>query len=270
MKNIGIHSRYIDGTLLEPGFELDELCAPVIALERYIAYTKDSCILKRPCVAEGLHRILAILNTKRHPTVELYATFLQPTDDEIVYPYLTYDNVLVWRTLKALSEWLDQPELGRRAEEVRSAIYEHCVKQGQFIWSTDLNGHFDIYDEPPGSLQLLPHYGFCSMDDPLWQKTMQTIRSDTYRFSFADQPIAEIGCLHAPHPWILSMCNSLLSGHAASALANLEKTRMDNGIACESVNEVTGDCETGEAFATCAGFLSFALYSALGEKRTAV
>ena len=41
--------------------------------------------------------------------------------------------------------------------------------------------------------------------------------------------------------------------------------RMDNGVACESVNEDTGVCETGEAFATCAGFLSYALYCALAR-----
>ena len=40
---------------------------------------------------------------------------------------------------------------------------------------------------------------------------------------------------------------------------------MDNGMACESVNEDTGECETGEAFATCAGFLSYALYCACKE-----
>lgn len=73
--------------------------------------------------------------------------------------------------------------------------------------------------------------------------------------------------MHAPHPWVLSICNSLLSGHADTALSHLRLTRMDNGIACESVNEITGECETGEAFATCAGFLSFALYTACGEKR---
>ena len=39
--------------------------------------------------------------TKRHPEIELYETLLQPTDDEIVYPYLTYDNALVWRALTA-------------------------------------------------------------------------------------------------------------------------------------------------------------------------
>ncbi len=267
IQNVGMHSRYIDGTLLEPGFELDELCAPVIALERYVARAGDRAFVRLPLVQDGLRRILRVLETKKHPEYELYETFLQPTDDEVVYPYLTYDNVLVWRMLTLLSDYLERPELLGRAQRVREAILAHCVRDGQFIWSTDLNGHFDIYDEPPGSLQLLPFYGFCGMDDPLWQKTMRTIRSEKYRFSFSDKPIAEIGCLHAPHPWVLSICNSLLSGHADTALSHLRLTRMDNGIACESVNEITGECETGEAFATCAGFLSFALYTACGEKR---
>ena len=38
-RNIGVHSRFIDGTVLEPGFELDELMAPVLALERYVGAT---------------------------------------------------------------------------------------------------------------------------------------------------------------------------------------------------------------------------------------
>ena len=262
IRNVGQHSRYIDGTLLEPGFELDELCAPVIALERYLLRTNDRALFQEPCVKSGLLRILSVLESKRHPEIELYETFLQPTDDEIVYPYLTYDNVLVWRVLLLLSDWLERPELARRAQAVREAVYRHCVKDGQFVWSTDLQGHFDIYDEPPGSLQLLPHYGFCAMDDPVWQKTVRTIRSQEYPLSFAGRPIAEIGCRHAPHPWVLSICNSLLCGHADTALAHLARTHMDNGLACESVNEDTGACETGAAFATCAGFLAYALWHA--------
>ncbi|HPS82461.1 MAG TPA: metal-independent alpha-mannosidase, partial [Candidatus Limiplasma sp.] len=75
---------------------------------------------------------------------------------------------------------------------------------------------------------------------------------------------AEIGCKHAPHPWVLSICNSLLCGHAETALAHLKLTPMDNGVACESVHERTGACVTGEAFATCAGFLAYALGKTLG------
>ncbi len=116
-----------------------------------------------------------------------------------------------------------------------------------------------FYDKPPGSLQLLPFYGFYAADDPVWQATVSLIREESYPLSFAGHPIAEIGCKHAPHPWVLSICNSLLSGHHQEALRHLRATRMDNGIACESVHEDTGDCTTGAAFATCAGFLAYAL-----------
>jgi len=58
---------------------------------------------------------------------------------------------------------------------------------------------------------------------------------------------------------VLSICNSLFSGHRKEALTHLKRSNMDNGVACESVHEDTGECVTGFAFATCAGFLAFAL-----------
>ncbi len=268
-RNFGVHSRYIDGTVLEPGFELDELCAPVIALERYVQRTQDTVILHRAEISDALEQILCRLQTRRHSSIALYSTFLQPTDDMRRYPYLTYDNVLVWKALRLLGEWLNRPECLCEAEKVKAAIAQHCVFEHQgkpiFAWSVDLNGHCDIYDEPPGSLQLLPFYGFCSAEDPVWQNTTALIRNEAYELSFAGHAIAEIGCKHAPHPWVLSLCNSLLSGHADEALKHLRLTVMDNGVACESVHEDTGECTTGAAFATCAGFLAFALNTALQQ-----
>ena len=265
-RNFGVHSRFIDGTMLEPGFELDELCAPVIALDRYVEKNGDTAFAARPFVRDGLEEILRRMEAKKHPSVPMYETFLQPTDDMHNHIYLTYDNALVCYALRALAKLLNRPELAEEAERTRRAVYKHCVKEQNgrpfFAWSVDLNGHFDIYDEPPGSLLLLPFYGFCEESDPIWQNTAAMIRDESYPLSFAGHPIAEIGCKHAPHPWILSICNSLLSGHADSALLHLSRTPLDNGVACESVNEDTGLCETGEAFATCAGFLSYALYCA--------
>ena len=246
-RNIGVHSRFIDGTVLEPGFELDELMAPVLALERYVDATCDRTVLADGC--------------------ELYETFLQPTDDERVYPYITYDNVLVWRALRALGRLFERPELTERAERVRRAIYDNCIFDGAFAWSVDLAGGHDVYDEPPGSLLLLPYYGFCAWDDPVYLKTAEMIRSPDYAYSFAGCEIAEIGCPHAPHPWLLSIGNSLLCGRSSEALEHLRRTRLDNGIACESVDEHTGECTTGEAFATCAGFICHALRRAIGGER---
>lgn len=265
-RNIGVHSRYIDGTVLEPGFELDELVAPILALKAYTDKTGDTKLSNERCVSDSIERILDTLSGMKHPDHELYETFLQPTDDERVYPYLTYDNMLVWKAMKALAELFPDThgELAEKAEKVREAVYENCVFTDEsggryFGWSVELAGHHDIYDEPPGSLQLLPYYGFCSSNDEIWQNTVDIIRSPAYKYSFAGYPIAEIGCPHAPYPWVLSLCNSMLCGHADQAFRELETLKMDNGIACESVDAVTGECTTGAAFATCAGFLCHAI-----------
>lgn len=266
-RNIGIHSRFIDGTMLEPGFELDELMAPVLALGRYVEATGDRSLLNEREVHRGLDEILEKLEKRRHPQTDLYSTFLQPTDDEIVYPYLTYDNVLVWKGLTILAGLLGREELARRAEQVKRAIWGNCVMEQNgkrcFAWSVDLDGRHDVYDEPPGSLQLLPYWGFCDAEDQVYRNTVDMIRSPEYRYSFVGFPFAEIGCPHAPHPWLLSVANSLLCGRTGHSTDILKQAAMDNGIACESIDETTGQSATGEAFATCAGFVCHALRTAL-------
>ncbi len=278
MRNVGVHSRYIDGTVLEPGFELDELCAPIVALYNYVKRTGEKEIVHEPIFAKGIARILNILDSKKHKHIDLYETFLQPTDDMIVYPYLTYNNALVVTILRYLAELLAGRKefagpLLQKADKTQAAIYEHCVKEVDgkriFAWSVDLEGNWNVYDEPPGSLTLLPFYGFCGWDDPVYRATVEYIRRPDYRYSFAGAKIADIGCEHAPHPWVLSIANSLLSGRKEHFLRIVPHLKMDNGIACESVNEHTGECETGEAFATCAGFLAYAMYVAFYEKEAA-
>lgn len=259
IKNIGEHSRFIDGCLLEPGFELDQLCALVIALNNYIDKTKDYAFLEQDFIKDGLLLIYEKLKTKRNKNIALYETFLMPTDDFTQEKYLTYDNVLVWKTLKILSEYLNDENLLIESFAVEKAIYKHLVKNEMFVWSSDLDNQFSIYDEPPGSLLLLNYFGFCDKSSKIWNNTVKHIRSKDYSLSFAQSPISEIGCNHAPHPWILSLCNSLLCGFGPSAIKNLKKMKMDNYIACESVNEESGECTSGEAFATCAGFLAYSL-----------
>jgi len=278
IKNVGIHSRYIDGTMLEPGFELDELCAPVIALHNYISYSGDMTILNENYILKDLKKILNLLESKKHREFDLYETFLQPTDDMNVYPYITYDNVLVWKTFLYMAEMLKGIEgvefcnkLLEKADRVEKAIWDHCVvkmcDKEMFAWSVDLNGQWNIYDEPPGSLQLLPFYGFCDESNQVYQNTVEYIRRPEYKFSFHNCRIAEIGCEHAPHPWVLSIANSLICGRKKEFIDILPVLKMDNGIACESVDETTGECTTGEAFATCAGFLSYAIYYAFFEQK---
>ncbi|MFZ5815043.1 MAG: glycoside hydrolase family 125 protein [Bacillota bacterium] len=268
-RNVGIHSRYIDGVVLEPGFELDELMAPLLALEQYVSATGDRSVLAEPAVQSVVGRILAVLATKKHPQIDLYETFLLPTDDLPVYPYCTYDNVLVWRGLRAAAGLGlgDGPALEAQAERVRQAIWAHCVKEGRFAWEVDLAGRYRFYDEPPGSLQMLPFHGFCGWDDPVYLATLAFIRSPEYRHAFTGTPFEELGCTHAEHPWILSAANSLLMPmRRERARWLITHAPMDNGIACEAIDEQTGEVRTGAAFATCAGYLSYAIWTAFGGK----
>ena len=276
MKQIGIHSRYIDGTVLEPGFELDELCAPIMALSRYVNTTGETACLQESHIERGVRKILSILKTKRSEALHLYETFLQPTDDMRVYPYGTYDNVLTWRCLRDLEKlyrnlWSTETLkwLKEEASGLFHAICTHCIKEYQgkriFVWSVDEKGNWNVYDEPPGSLEILPFLGFCTREDPVWQNTVEILRSPDYAYSFAGKPFSDIGCPHAPHPWILSVSNGLISGRKEASLDFLRRVSMDNGIACESVDEMTGECTTGAAFATCAGFLAYCLMEGLSE-----
>lgn len=269
-RHAGTHSRYLNGAVLEPGFELDELCAPVIALGRYVEATGDADFLRRPAVAAWLDRFPPLLAARRHPRTALYETWLLPSDDPWPHRYVTYDNALVWRALTdyaALMRRLRRRrEAGGAAKEaaaVRAAVYERCVVKGRagrrFAWSTDLAGGHLLYDEPPGSLLLLPYYGFCKKSDPVWRATARWVRSQDNPYSFRSRRFRAGGCAHAAHPWVLGAANDLLSGETDSALAFFRDAPMDNGVACESVDAVTGACATGEAFATCAGFAAHAL-----------
>lgn len=276
-RNFGTHSRYLNGAVLEPGFELDELCAPVVALRAYGRATGDSTVLEDSAVRRALEEFPKKLQEQRHPEVELYRTWLLPSDDPWPQRYVTYDNVMVWRALTDLSEWRalsgdreGADEASARAQAVQRAVREHCTVEGPdgslFAWSVDLEGNHLLYDEPPGSLLLLPYYGFCGMDDPVWRRTKAWIHSPRYRYSFEGKPFGEVGCGHAEHPWVLAAVNSLLAGETGRAVDFLSRAAMDNGIACESVDENTGQAATGNAFATCAGFLAHGLWTALGKR----
>ena len=268
-RNIGIHSRFIDGTVLEPGFELDELCSFIIALDYYMRKTKNLDILSENNVKKLIDKILSILETKKSKSIGLYETFLQPTDDMRVFPYLTYNNVLVSFCFKILDKYnykyLDY-DFKNLFKELDKLINKKCIRKidGKFkyIWSVNESGEYDIYDEPPGSLILLPLFDFISKNDEIYTNTINKILDKAYEYSFDKTPFGAIGCPHAPHPWVLSLANNLRVFHDKESLNKLINAEMDNGIACESIDEYSGKCTTGEAFATCAGYLS---YSLIGE-----
>ncbi|HEY8417977.1 MAG TPA: glycoside hydrolase family 125 protein [Limnochordales bacterium] len=283
LANAGIHSLYIDGTVLYPGFELDELCAYLLALEQYVRATNDWGILEETGlgggkrVFDGVMWLEQLLERQRNADRQLYATFLSPTDDPVTHPYLTYNNAMVWRAWRALAplkrqrgDSLDEWRANQRAAQIKEAVRRQCVVDGprgpMFAWALDDRRRAQLLDQPPGSLQLLAYYGFCEEDDPVYLNTVAWIHSADNP-DYVPGPFSGPACPHAPHPWPLSAAYDLLVGpHRERGLSFFQRAIMDNGLACETVDRETGRVKTGAAFASAAGFIGYALYRALARE----
>lgn len=265
----GEHAHYINGTLLYPGFELDQLAAYFLALERYESATGDLTLLQEKVITRGLHRLAEKALAQFDPESGFYRTFLDPADDPVLYPFLIYDNALLQcsftylAALQAADRWDHPVDFAEAAAALQQTIYRRGTVKGprgiMFAWSVDGKGRFQLYDNPPGSLQLLSFYGFCSPTDRLFQNTTAWIRSPDNPHFHGDRPFAEAGSLHAPNPWPLAACSDILALNEGG-VDFLLRAPLDNGFCCETVDPQSGRASTGAAFASAAGFLAYALW----------
>ncbi len=268
VNHAGEHAHYINGTVLYGGFELDQLSSYFLALKHYLKLSKDYSIVKEECIALGLQVLIEKAKSHYDHHTGLYSTFLDPSDDPVTYPYLTYNNALLKCSFSFLASIKEKLftctgyDLGDMASRLEEAIYKHCIADGplgpMFVWSVDGKGNYDIYDNPPGSLQLLPHYGFCSRNDHVFRNTALWIRSSHNSFFHKSSKFEESGSKHAHNPWPLAACNDLLALNI-NGTGFFKNITMDSGLFCETVDPETGVVCTGAAFASGAGFLSYAL-----------
>jgi hypothetical protein len=274
LANVGIHSRYINGIVLEPGLQLDQLCVPIHALHFYVQVTGDMSVLFDRRVQHGINIIQQTLAAQRHPDVELFETLLLPSGEPSRYPYVCYSNVMVWRALRDAAWLYDRirdldraVEAGQLADRVRAAILASFVVEGpfgkMFARGIDMDGHFELGDDPAGSLQMLSYHGFCSPDDPTYRHTVQWIHSEHNPFSNCAAPFGEPSACGGAGPSVLSVVNELLTGRKEEALDFLRRTSLDDGIACATVDHTTGEAIGGKAYASAAGYLAFGLRTAL-------
>ncbi len=278
LERAGEHAHYINGCLLYPGFELDQLAAHYLALRHYLEETGDRTLLEETLINRGLQQLADKAETQYHADTGMYATFLDPSDDPVEpYPFLIYNNALLQQSFSFLAElqengdWYSQENFSQKARELKEAIYRLGVTEGpygaMFAWAVSREGKTIKYDNPPGSLQLLAHYRFCSYDDPVFVNTVNWVRSK-YNPNFkTNTTLKEPGSDHAHNPWPLSAANDLLSLNLGKG-EFFKKAPMDSGLCCETVNPETGKASTGLAFASAAGFVAYSLYQSFfrGER----
>lgn len=271
LRDAGTHSRFIDGVTLEPGFELDESIAPIIALAQYWRATHDDAYLARR--KRGLRRLLERLAAHRGPE-GLYWTEQDSQDENRAQIYETYDNALVWRALedaaqlsRALGDTARAAQLLSDAAAVHAAVMKWLVARGAPgapgpIFAFGWHGtHYTFDDVPPGSILKLPILGFISESDPVFRRSYEWLHSKSFKYSFAGEPYGLPGSYRLPETTCWSIADHLrLEEGRAIALKVLLASSWDGGIVSEQVDPKTAkSIPGGGAFATAAGYVGAAI-----------
>lgn len=272
LRNTGTHSRFIDGVVLEDGFQLDQATAPVLALAAYVNRTNDTAFLTSHQSALSLLRDRLL--GRFDPATGLYSSLQDSQDEFQKLPFITYDNALVWRALtdlvdlrKRLNDLNDSKEMAKRAAALHDAILARCVSPsapdaGGPIFASATDGNNYVFTEiPPGSLFKLPALGFISESDPTFVRTYQWLHSKNYQYSYRDQPFGLPGSYRLPFTTSWGIADNLqLAAGRDQALKILRTSDWDGGIITEGVDPATARMDqAGRAFATAAGYVAHAI-----------
>jgi hypothetical protein len=272
LRNTGIHSRFIDGIVLEDGFELDEAAAPIVALAEYVKRTNDDAFLasQRAALLVLRDRLVGQFD----PASGFYTTLQDSQDEYQKRPFLTYDNVLSWRALldlatlfERLKDTASAHDMTQRAAALRNTIMKDSISNQApgatgpiFVCATD--GKNPLFaDIPPGSLMKLPALGFVTENDPVFVRTYEWLHSKNYAYSYFDRPFGLPGSYRLPFTtsWTIADHLSLTRGREP-ALKMLRASNWDGGIVSEGVDPDSAVMDyAGRAFATAAGYVAHAI-----------
>ena len=271
-RNAGTHSRFIDGVVLEDGFQLDEAVAPIVALASYVRATNDGRFVER--YRDAVDALRDRLLGRFDPATGMYSSLQDSQDEFQKLPFLTYDNALAWRALRDLGELYERlrevgpaREMRERATALRAAILRYAVvsgvpgASGPILGSaTDGEQHVTT-DIPPGSLLKLPSLGFLAEDDPLFSRTFEWLHSGHYKYSYSDRRYGLPGSYRLPFTTSWTIADELVLKRSHDRAAEvLLASPWDAGIIAEGIDPDTAlPDRAGRAFATAAGYVAHAI-----------
>jgi hypothetical protein len=265
--NPGDHAHYIDGTVLYPGFELDEAASYFVDLDFEEGFfDKD--------IVNSFDRIVERIEREKDEYMGLYKTFLFPSDDPALdQQFVLIDNAILlkgYRNLRNLYKKLGKETITleqgiKDLEENLPKFIKRVDGKEIYVWSLNKKGDYMLYNDPPGNLGTLVYYGFTLKDDPIFINTINYYYSVKYKYFDKDSNFKELACDHHPNtPSGLGLCGSLLNPlMAKDALDIALNANMDGGLLAESFDKNTGDAKTGTGFATGSGYLAYALHHAI-------
>jgi hypothetical protein len=250
----GVH--YVDGSLFEPGFSLEGAAAYAIAVDAYIVQTSDDKVVEEPVLADSLYGSHDDMEVRKHATLPLYSTEVNPDGSVPARPYTAHGNAVVALALEVLRNTLDektaekvQDSAAVRAALMRQFTVQSDASKAMLASQSDLAGVTALEDEPSASMYWLPFYELLNRDDSLYRRTVKRIET-------------------AETEELVVRCAQLIGPNGAQAFEWLRRAPLDNGFAAELVDadgRVTGN--GGDA--AMSGLIAYLLWyssHALGVK----
>ncbi|HUF69334.1 MAG TPA: hypothetical protein VMM79_11890 [Longimicrobiales bacterium] len=262
--------RYIDGGILDAGYSLARALDHGLAIERYIEITRDETFADEPLVQQVLRELDEAAYTRLHPEIFLAGTDTLAGGERADYPYVAWDNAQLWRLSQVIDRWLHveaggpKPRFARADAEIEASFWQRFTTEvdglGVIPYSIDLHGKAAVYDDPAGSLRLLPFVGLCAQDDPIWLNTMELLHSKSYPLFLGGHPYPGFAGRSRPGEARFSaLCADLLCPWRARSLETLRSLHLPGGVACETWDPATGRAASGPYAASEAGFLVWTL-----------
>lgn len=140
----------------------------------------------------------------------------RPSDDVCQYGYLVPSNMFAVVVLRYLIDIyttiLPDETIVSRATALHQAIElgirEHALVKNEanetiYAFEVDGLGNYSIQDDSNvPSLMAAPYLGYCTMDDPLYLATRQTLLSSENPYFYEGKNAKGIGSSHTPHNYI--------------------------------------------------------------------
>jgi len=244
----GVH--YLDGSLFEPGFSLEGAAAFPIAVDEYIVHSGDDKVVEEPLLADSLYNAFEDIEARKHKTLPLYSTEVNPDGSLPDFPYTAHGNAVAALALDILSHTLDEKtaEKVQDPAAVRAALLRQFSKadvggKSVLMRASDLGENGENISGPSAALYWLPYYDLLGRDDSLYRRTvkpLETVETDA----------------------LFTWCARLVGPDGSRALEWLRRAPLDGGLAAEVV-DADGRATANGGDAALSGLIAFTAWYAV-------
>jgi len=243
-----------DTIVFECKYEIDSLCGFLKLSRSYYNATKDSSFMNTEWKA-AINQIFRVINEQSQPTFDenfnfisffnwtggggslspsiknlgngepkaytgLVGTHHRPSDDEVVFAFLTPANAMLSVELTHLANMLDATgqlhNVSEQAKEwssrIHDAVWKTTVVDNIFAYETNgFGGRYVMDDANVPSLLSLPYLGFLDRSDPAYIATRKLLLSRNNPYYVVGKTFNGVGGPHidAWNPWPMSHISAI-------------------------------------------------------------